>query len=468
MKSFKKYIFIALCSTASLSISSCEKQLDVENVNLMSEAVTNVSQLDAYMRSIYDVAANVNNGNYQLFSDLPSDDLAKPYNDNGTFRTEAYTRTTTIFNSDLIGLYTDLYRIIYRANNLELVYPNVSDLTDEVEKRTRAEAAFLRAYAHYKVLLLWAQPAGYTPDNSHLGVVIRKEASASPVARSTVADSYAAILSDLNYAIANLPSTNGVYADVDAAKALKAMVLFQMNDYTNALPILNEVIDGGRFLLSDSVDRYYPNNISPSNRNPEFVFGFSSPGIGDNRGGTFNGSYRVAGAQPSLSISKELFDLIKADSTDIRGNLVREYNSGQANAYYAVRKFDDVYFGTPAITVTHLIFARAEILARTSNTPQAVVDINKIIERAYPGNANKLLPSNASQTDILNTIVLERRKEFFAEGDRLSYIRRLGAFYNRTGTVIRGANWDCDGLTFQFPSNEKSAVFIFNPTNSCN
>ncbi len=468
MKSINKYIFIVFCATTTLSISSCEKQLDVENVNLMSEAVTNEAELEAYMRSIYDVAANVNNGNYQIYSDLPSDDLAKPYNDNGTFRTEAYSRTTTIFNSDLIGLYTDLYRIIYRANNLELVYPNITDLTDAVRNRTKAEAAFLRAYAHYKVLLLWAQPAGYTLDNSHLGVVIRKEASASPVARSTVSDSYASVLADLDYAIANLPSTNGVYADIDAAKSLKALVLFQMNDYTAALPLLNEIIDGGRFILSDSVDRYYPNNISPSSRNSEFVFGFSSPGIGDNRGGNFNGSYRVAGAQPSLSVSKELYDLLKADSTDIRGNLVREYNSGQATAYYGVRKFDDVYFGTPAITLTHLLFARAEILARTSSTPQAVIDLNKIIARAYPANANKLLPTNASQTDILNTIVLERRKEFFAEGDRLSYIRRLGAFYNRTGTVIRGANWDCDGLTFQFPSNEKSAVFIFNPTNSCN
>lgn len=468
MKSYRKYILLSLGLAATLSISSCEKQLVVEDVKLLEDEVTNQSQLDAYMRSIYDIAANVNNGTYQIFADLPSDDLAKPYNDNGTFRTEAYTRTTTIFNSDLIALYTDLYRIIFRANNLDYIYTNVVDLTDAVKNRTKAEAAFLRAYAHYKTLLLWAQPAGYTNDNSHLGIVIRNLATVDPIARSTVADSYNSILTDLDYAIANLPSTNGVYADIDAAKSLKALVLFQMNDYTNALPLLNEVIDGGRFILSDSVDRYYSNNFSPTNRNPEFIFGFSSPNIGDNRGGNLNGSYRVAGSQPSLTISKELFDLLKADSTDIRANLVREYNSGQATAYYGVKKFDDAYFGTPAFTLTHLLFARAEILARTGSTPQAVVDLNKIIARAYPTNPNKLLATNSSQTDILNTLVLERRKEFFAEGDRLSYIRRMGAFYNRTSTVIRGANWDCDGLTFQFPSNEKSAVFIFNPTNSCN
>jgi hypothetical protein len=468
MKSIKIYIISLLSCFGMISMTSCEKQLEVENVFLMEEAVTNVSELDAYMRSIYDVAANVNNGNYQIFSDLPGDDLAKPYNDGGTFRTEAYTRTTTIFNTDLIGLYTDLYRIVYRANNLDLIYPNIVDLTDAVKSRTMAEAAFLRAYAHYKVLLLWAQPAGYTSDNSHLGIVIRKEATASPIARSSVDDSYKSILEDLDFAIANLPSTNGIYADIDAAKALKALVLFQMNDYTNSLPLLNEILDGGRFTLSDSIDRYYANNFSATNRNSEFIFGFSSPGIGDNRGGNLIGSYRVAGAQPSLSITKDLFDLLKSDSTDIRGNLVEEFNSGQASAFYGVKKYNDVFFGTPAYTYTQLLFSRAEILARNGSTIPAVTDLNRIIARAYPTNPTKLLALNASQDDILNTLVLERRKEFFAEGDRLSYLRRLGAFYDRTGTKIRGANWDCDGLSFQFPSNEKSAVFIFNPTANCN
>lgn len=468
MNTTKKYLYIALAFCGLLGISACEKQLEAENVLLIEEAVTTPAELQSYLLSIYDVAANVNNGTYQIFADLPSDDLAKPYNDNGTFRTEAYSRSTTIFNTDLIGLYTDLYRIVYRANTLETLFSQISGLTEVDKNRIKAEGAFLRAYAHYKALLLWAQPAGYTSDNSHLGIVIRKIASPAPIARSTVSESYAEIISDLDFAIANLPGTNGIYADVDAAKALKALVLFQMNDNNSSLPLLNDVIDGGRFILSDSIDRYYPNNMSPTTRNSEFIFGFSSPGIGDNRGGNLNGSYRVAGAQPSLSISKELYDLILSDSTDKRAGLVMEYNSGQATAYYGVKKFDDIYFGTPAITMTQLLFTRAEVLARTGNTPQAVIDLNKIIARAYPTNANKLLPANASETDIINTIIIERRKEFFAEGDRMAYIRRYGAFYNRASTIIRGANWDCDGLTFQFPSNEKSAVFIFNPTNSCN
>jgi hypothetical protein len=306
-------------------------------------------------------------------------------------------------------------------------------------------------------------------DNSQLGIVLRKEVSTLPVARSTVQAGYDYILADLDYAIANLPATNGVYADVDAAKALKAIVLFQKNDLTAALPILDEVINSGRFNLSDSLDRYYPNNCTPTFKDPEFIFGFSSPSIGDNRGGTFTGAFKVNGVvSPSLTITQDLYNLITTDTSDDRANLVKVVNEGKASEFYGVTKFDDIYFGTPSITLTQLLLTRAELLARTgSNLPQAVEDVNKIIVRAYPRNRNKDLASNSDAALILSTVLSERRKELFAEGDRLSNLKRMAAFYNRSAT-IRTSPWDCNGLVFQFPSNEKSAVFVFNPSGGCN
>ncbi len=319
------------------------------------------------------------------------------------------------------------------------------------------------------MLQYWAQPAGYTNDNSHLGIVLRKELSIQPVPRSSVQEAYDYILTDLDYAIANLPATNGIYADVDAAKSLKALVLFQKNDLSAALPLLDDVINSGRFTLSDSLDRYYSNNCSPTSKDREFIFGFSSPGIGDNRGGTLTGAYKVNGTvQPSLTISQELYNLLSVDSTDARGKLVKVVNAGKANQFFGVSKFDDIYFGTPSITLTQLLLTRAEALARQgSNLTQAVDDINQIIARAYPTNANKLLASNSDASLILSTVISERRKELFAEGDRLSNAKRMAAFYDRSAT-IRNSPWDCNGLVFQFPSNEKSAVFVFNPSGGCN
>lgn len=471
MKLLNKNIAIILTIASTLMFTSCEKQLEVDQDTLITfdEAVTTPAQLEAFLNSIYDVAANINNGTYQLFADLPSDDLTKPYNDGGTFRTEAYERSTTIFNSDLISLYNQLYIIAYRVNLLDRAFAQVSGVSAQRKAEIQAEGKFLRAWAHFKVVQLWAQPAGYTNDNSHLGIVIRKEASALPVARTTVDDAYNFILSDLNDAIAGLPATNGVYADIDAAKALKALVLFQKNDLNAAMPLLDEVINSGRFTLSDSLDRYYQNNCSPTSKDREFIFGFSSPGIGDNRGGTFTGAYKVNGAvSSSLTITKDVYNLITSDSTDARAKLVKIVNEGKASEFCGVTKFDDIFFGTPSITLTQLLLTRAEALARLgTNLTQAVGDINQIIARAYPTNANKLLASNSDASLILSTVISERRKELFAEGDRLSNLKRMAAFYDRTAT-IRNSPWDCNGLVFQFPSNEKSAVFVFNPSGGCN
>lgn len=471
MKFFKKNITILVITISTVFFTSCEKQLEVdeESIITVEEAITNPQQLQAFLVSIYDMAANINNGTYQSFADLPADDLVKPYNDGGTFRTEAYDRATTIFNSDLISLYSQCYGIIYRVNMLDQLYAQVPGLSAQRKNEIQAEGKFLRAWAHFKVVQLWAQPAGYTSDDSQLGIVLRKEISIQPVPRSSVNEVYDYILSDLDNAITNLPSTNGVYADADAAKSLKALVLFQKNDLTAAIPLLDEVINSGRFTLSDSLDRYYSGNCSPTTKDREFIFAFSSPGIGDNRGGTFTGAYKVSGTtQPSLSIAKDLYNLIIADTTDARSKLVKIVNEGKATEFYGVTKFDDISFGTPSITLTQLLLTRAEALARSgANLPQAVTDINQIITRAYPTNVNKLLASNSAASDILNTVISERRKELFAEGDRLSNLKRMAAFYNRSAT-IRNASWDCNGLVFQFPSNEKSAVFVFNPSGGCN
>lgn len=471
MKVIKKYTSILAITISTVLFVGCEKQLEVDqdSLYLVDEAVSTPQQLQAFLVSAYDVAANINNGTSQMFADLPGDDLVKPYNDGGTFRTEAYERATTIFNSDLIALYSDFYRIIYRVNTIEGLFPQVAGLTDEQKNRTKAEAKFLRAWAHFKVMQLWAQPSGYTSDDSHLGIVLRKEVSTLPVGRSTVKEGYDFILADLDDAIAGLPPSNGVFADIDAAKALKALVLFQKNDLNSALPLLNEVINSGRFTLSDSIDRYYSGNCSPTTKNSEFIFAFSSPGIGDNRGGTFTGGYKVSGVlQPSLSITQELYNLITSDTTDIRASLVGIYNKDKATEFYGVKKYDDNYFGTPSITLTQLLLTRAEVLARLgTDLPQAVSDVNQIINRAYPTNPNKALALNSDAATILSNVLIERRKELFSEGDRLSNLKRIAAYYDRSAS-IRGSSWDCNGLVFQFPSNEKSGVFVFNPSGGCN
>ncbi len=469
MNTYKKIFYISSLLIGSIGLSSCEKMLEIkpEGVLLADEAVTTPEDMQKLLNSCYDALANQYNGTVQLFGDLMSDDIEKPF-DGNEFRTEIWSRNTNFFNSDVGGLYGRLYIPVYRVNSMDGFYDKIEGLTDADIKRMKAEGRFIRAICHYEAVKLWAQPYGYTADNSHPGVPIRDKASQEPIQRSTVAAVYDFVIADLQYAIANLPSTNGNYANVNAAKAVLADVYFNMNKLAECRTLLDEVI-AGPYTLSDSIDRFNQNLTGINN---EFVFSFISNNANDNRGGQFIDRYRSDTKVPDIGLRKEIYDLITSDSTDIRSRLVGVVNEGQANEFFVSKKFNNDYFGAAYITLTKLLLMRAEVAAETGDLSTAVADINKIINRAYPGNTAKEA-TIALGADLLVLIREERRKELFCEGDRTYYLKRLGAFGSSsvkpvTGVTVRSAPWNCPGLALQFPSTEATAVFILNETGGCN
>ena len=60
MKLFNKNITIILTIVSTIMFTSCEKQLEVDQNTLITfdEAVSTPAQLEAFLNSIYDVAAN--------------------------------------------------------------------------------------------------------------------------------------------------------------------------------------------------------------------------------------------------------------------------------------------------------------------------------------------------------------------------------------------------------------------------
>ncbi|MDP5076329.1 MAG: RagB/SusD family nutrient uptake outer membrane protein, partial [Flavobacteriales bacterium] len=170
------------------------------------------------------------------------------------------------------GTYSDFYYAIYRCNSLIKNFDLIEGLEESEKNRMESEARFIRAFCHFSVVKIWAQPYGYSPSNSHLGIILRREAGNEPLPRSTVSESYAFIIEDLEYAYANLPETNGNYATKNAAAGLLAMVYFQMNNYVQAEQYASLVINSGLYAMNDTLDRF---PATPA-MNPETVFGIVS------------------------------------------------------------------------------------------------------------------------------------------------------------------------------------------------
>lgn len=363
----KKYIIIA-ASIITLGLVSCEKMLNYppNGAILAEDALKTPEDAQKLLNSCYDVMANVFDGSYQNLSELLSNNLATPI---GLDFQAVYNKETNFFTPTTNGVYADLYYAIYRCNSLLENFDLIEGLTDADRSRMEAEARFIRAFCHWHVVKIWAQPYGYTADNSHLGIVIRDKASNEPLARNTVAEVYNFIVSEMEVAANTLPSSNGNYATSNAAKAALAMIYFQMRDYNKAIQYSDEVINANNF-EQYSIDRFptvceYTIRL---NNSASSVWNNASLSITGNGGivGTFDNSgndtiptelslplisgvtYQLICDVPGGKTSNVSFDILNPGS-----EVVYSFGGSLINAGKVLSTFTAETGGVPALTASN-------------------------------------------------------------------------------------------------------------------
>lgn len=363
----KKYIIIT-ASIITLGLMSCEKMLNYppNGAILAEDALKTPEDAQKLLNSCYDVMANVFDGSYQNLSELLSNNLATPI---GLDFQAVYNKETNFFTPTTNGVYADLYYAIYRCNSLLENFDLIEGLTDADRSRMEAEARFIRAFCHWHVVKIWAQPYGYTADNSHLGIVIRDKASNEPLARNTVAEVYNFIVSEMEVAANTLPSSNGNYANSNAAKAALAMIYFQMRDYNKAIQYSDEVINANNF-EQFSIDRFptvceYTIRL---NNTANSVWNNASLSITGNGGvvGTFNNSgndtiptelslslisgvtYQLICDVPGGKTSNVSFDILNPGA-----EVVYSFGGSLINAGKVLSTFTAETGGVPALTASN-------------------------------------------------------------------------------------------------------------------
>ncbi|MGL5785971.1 MAG: RagB/SusD family nutrient uptake outer membrane protein [Bacteroidales bacterium] len=246
----KKYIAIAFMA---LTISSCQL-VDVLDKKPEFEAdlegaITDPKSVELALNGVYSkLPSNRSNvifptmqGSFQAGTMLRQDSITSG---NSINMMERYANILT-YNSNFTDAEWDAdYQVVKNANFLIEAISKIDENKFAPGRKNEVigEAHFLRAFANSRLIERYAE---YWDLNSKYGLILRNESPNAGNAykqRSTVAESYQAIFSDLDVAIANAPKYKASYqASAQAAKAQKAKMLFYSKQYEAALKLLKEV-----------------------------------------------------------------------------------------------------------------------------------------------------------------------------------------------------------------------------------
>jgi hypothetical protein len=472
----KNLSLLLLATVGILLGTACKKSfLEITPPNqVSSSSVNTLAGLQAIMNNAFEQMVDANGHFYQWFDlvneDVRSDNSFDGQTDNNS--NEAVTQTDNFTDnattSDGRG-WSELYGMIGTCNLLIDVAATPSadaKLTDSARNQMVASVKFLRAF-HYFNLVKAYGPVVLALHTYSTDTAVR-------VARSSLADCYKQIVTDLTAAIAALPNTYpGVVnqhtrATKPAAQALLAKVYAQSGDYANCLTACNAVLPaqyGGSgtsnySLVSNFADLFDDNkstNTSESFFEIQHVGGTNAPTRNFATWLIAPSDYNLTIPDPFTKFVTPTQDLVNdyktsGDAVRMKGIMVFENDStvftpgriffDNPNHYpttattqipYLITRGQRVQGGSYAaggsqsiimLRLADIILLKAEALNNTGNPGQAIPLVNAIRARV---NLPALTVS--AQSDVALAILHERRLEFAGQGYRWSDLRRYGAQY---------------------------------------
>lgn len=343
---------------------------------------------------------------YGIFADLAADNLSHPVDATATEYAEVDNNNILPENGSNSNMWAIMYDGINVANNVISKVPTIENMTTEEKNIALAELYFIRALNHFNLTRYYgAIPLKLEPT---IGV------TNLDAPRVPVAEVYAQIITDLNFAAENLPNSGTkIRGSKFAAKALLARVYLYQGNFQQAAAMASDVINnGGYTLLSNYADVF-------EDETAESIFEISFSQMERNRIAEYNFPKSLNGRR-EVEPSQNLLDAYEADDDRFDGSI-----AFAGNLAYAI-KYDDLNLGADnfiVIRLADMFLIRAEAMAKGSSpeATQIKTDINTIRTRAG-------LPSVTSNSidQLISIIEKERRVEFAFEGHRWFDLVRTG------------------------------------------
>jgi hypothetical protein len=267
------------------TFSTCKNYLDVQPQGQITEQqiATDPLQAKNLVTGIYNVFyiggfdPDIDSFQFVVMTDIASDDADKgsePLDYGDALQIDNL--TTTPSNGVVNNVWTGHYQGIARANQALDKLQN-AQFDAATKNGLIGEAKFLRAYFYFNLVRLY----GGVPLLDK--VPLPSEANQDKYqTRASAADIYKFIVSDLDFAVANLPekgATDVGRANKSAAQALEAKVYLYMKDYQKAYDLSKAVISSGNYSLVKNyalIWRQKAVNGDGGNNNSESIFEIQS------------------------------------------------------------------------------------------------------------------------------------------------------------------------------------------------
>jgi len=446
----KKYVIILIGFLVTVTMFSCKKYLNIDpprtgltrETVFNSNATANAAMLDIYY-DMSQIGSFAGGGPFSIsfWGSLLSDEQINYYISTPTLTAEFQQFNDNALqanNSNILSLWTSLYKCIYKSNAVLEGLSSSSNVTQLFKTQLEGEAKFIRAFCHFYLVNLWGDvPLALTTDYKTNQNISRTETT--KVYEQIVLDLKDAqnLLTDA-YSFSN---NERVRANKGAATALLARVYLYMSDWTNAEMQSSILINNtSQYNLLTNMTNVFHTTSS------EIIWQLWSQLAPNDRG-----TFRVVSTPAYGALRSQL--ATSFDASDSRKTTWVNLNS---SGYYNARKYNFSQSNPPTqystvmrLAEQYLIRAEARTkLGKVTGSNSAEMDINAIRNRAGLANTTA-----NTQVDMLLAIEQERRWELFTEwGHRWFDLVRTG----KANTILNPlkSKWTVTDIRLPIPESE--------------
>lgn len=434
-----KKISIVL-ATIALVLSSCADFLDVTPTNqaAASSSIMNEADAKVMLNGLYDAltTSSFYGRNFILYGDAKSGDLTVQSNGRGYDYMFAYNHSVSGYS--MSGFWTSGYNIIMLCNN---IIENIDRLKEEGTTgldEYRAQALTIRAMVHYDLCRLYGKC--YNDDKSSYGIPIADKtvAAGAQLLRSSVEEVYAVVIRDLDDAAASLSKKkNNGFVNYYANRAIKARVMMDMDNYSTALSLAEEIINSGVYKLYTN-DEWADSWASQFGSESIFELGMNVNEGDLGNTGCVGAQYILGGGNGRnnqiFMASQAYLTLLGEDPDDVRWGVMGLDQVGESEGFDRMGSCYKYYGGLAMkgdgkasssavniklIRLSEVYLIAAEAAARGNSAAKAAEYYNAIHKRS---------PNLQPASSVTAAMVLaEKNKELYGEGRRFWDLIRVNA-----------------------------------------